>query len=74
MYMINSVLYQRICMIERPLLSQLTRGIHPVLFQCWASVEDGVPTLNIALGECPVFARMMLVPTQRSPDAVLMPG
>ena len=23
-----------------------TRGIHPMLFQCWASVEDGGPTLK----------------------------
>ena len=23
-----------------------SRGIHPMLFQCWASVEDGEPTLK----------------------------
>ena len=27
-------------------LSQQTRGIHPMLLQCWASVEDGGPTLK----------------------------
>ena len=26
--------------------SQQQRGIHPMLFQCWASVEDGGPTLQ----------------------------
>ena len=26
--------------------TQLTRGIRPMLFQCWASVEDGGPTLK----------------------------
>ena len=26
--------------------SRHTRGIHPMLFQCWASVEDGGPTLK----------------------------
>ena len=26
--------------------SQQTRGIHTMLFQCWASVEDGVPALK----------------------------
>ena len=26
--------------------TQQTRGIHPMLFQCWASVEDGGPTLK----------------------------
>ena len=25
--------------------TQQTRGIHPMLFQCWVSVEGGVPTL-----------------------------
>ena len=40
-------------------LSQQTRGIHPMLFQCWASVEDDGPTLkqhlvNVScLLECP---------------------
>ena len=28
------------------IITQQTRGIHPMLFQCWASVEDGVPTLK----------------------------
>ena len=27
-------------------LFQQTRGIHPMLFQCWASVEDGGPSLK----------------------------
>ena len=27
-------------------LFQRTRGIHPMLFHCWASVEDGGPTLK----------------------------
>ena len=27
-------------------VSQQTRDIHPMLFQCWASVEDGGPTLK----------------------------
>ena len=26
--------------------SATRQGIHPMLFQCWASVEDGGPTLN----------------------------
>ena len=26
--------------------SKQTRGIHPILFQCWASVEDVGPTLK----------------------------
>ena len=30
--------------INRP--TQQTRGIHPMLLQCWASVEDGGPTLK----------------------------
>ena len=31
----------------RPTINtQQTRGIHPKLFQCWASVEAGVPTLK----------------------------
>ena len=28
------------------LLSQQTRGIHPILFYCWASVEYAGPTLK----------------------------
>ena len=27
-------------------VTQQTRNIHPLLFQCWASVEDGGPTLK----------------------------
>ena len=26
--------------------TQLTRGIHPMLFQCWVSIEYGGPTLK----------------------------
>ena len=26
--------------------TQQTRGFHPMLFQCWASVVDGGPTLK----------------------------
>ena len=40
------------------ILSQLTQGIHPMLFQCGASVEDGGANNETALGECPVFARI----------------
>ena len=28
------------------LVTQQTRGIHPMLFHCWVSVGDGVPTLK----------------------------
>ena len=28
------------------LISQLARGFHPLLVQCWATVVDGGPTLN----------------------------
>ena len=27
-------------------LTQQTRDIHPMLFQCWANIEDGGPTLE----------------------------
>ena len=38
--------------------SQQTRGIHPILFQCWASVEDGGPTLKqYLLGELKLALR-----------------
>ena len=32
--------------IETSQSSHQTRGIHPMLIQCWASVEDGGPTLK----------------------------
>ena len=32
--------------IELIITTQQTRGIHQMLFQCWASVEDGGPTLK----------------------------
>ena len=37
--------------------SQQTRGIHPMLVQCWASVEDSGPTLKHHWMKSPVFAR-----------------
>ena len=33
-------------MFARQMASQQTRRIHSMLFHCWASVEDGVPTLK----------------------------
>ena len=50
-------------------VTQQTRGIHPMLFQCWASVEDGGPTLKqhwvnapCLLGrDCPVSIYIMNV-------------
>ena len=34
------------CGIDGLLITQQIGGIHPMLFQCWASVEDGGPALK----------------------------
>ena len=35
--------------------AQQTRGIHPMLFQCWTNVEDGGPTLKQHWVNSPCF-------------------
>ena len=43
-----------------PFITQQTRGIHPMLFQCWASVEDGVPALKQLWVNAPCLLGRML--------------
>ena len=47
---------ERVIWAVRQTLTQQTRGIHPLLFQCWDSVDNNVPTLKQHWVNAPTFA------------------
>ena len=60
---LNSIRYMVSSKFSTPLPGQEIRGIQPMRFKCWTSVEDGGPTLKRHWMNAPFFAGITQQPT-----------